>query len=207
MNKPNDGPPTTPGTSRPLSHLELMQNVGSFVAFGFMALILTWGFYVFAFHLDGFVFVRDPAAWGQFGDFMGGTLNPILSFITLFLLALTLGVQSRQLDKTTQQLEMSREELTATRKELERSAAAQERSEKALRDQAESTARSARLAVMNGLYDHYVTEVGALKDSIAQTRDATKKTARSDRLALVRLRVKRLNHEFDALFEKFVGDE
>lgn len=51
--------------------------------------------------------------WGAFGDFVGGTLNPILSFMALIALLLTIILQSRELE--------------ATREELSRSATAQEK--------------------------------------------------------------------------------
>ncbi|MGY6434471.1 hypothetical protein ACXIUX_22935 [Vibrio parahaemolyticus] len=48
----------------------------------------------------------DQAIFGAFGDFVGGTLNPILSFITILLLVYSLRFQI--------------EELTYTRKEIEK---------------------------------------------------------------------------------------
>ncbi|WP_417845563.1 putative phage abortive infection protein [Thalassospira povalilytica] len=59
--------------------------------------------------------IRDPEIFislGQWGDFFGGTLNPIFTFVTLLGLLLTIALQ--------------RKELTLTRKELERSANALE---------------------------------------------------------------------------------
>jgi len=61
--------------------------------------------------------------WGTFGDFVGGTLNPILSFFALIALLLTIILQSKELE--------------ATREELKRSATAQEKSEASLKKQSE----------------------------------------------------------------------
>ncbi|MBY0573763.1 MAG: hypothetical protein K2P84_08790 [Undibacterium sp.] len=61
--------------------------------------------------------------WGTFGDFLGGTLNPILSFLGLIALLLTIVLQSKELE--------------STRKELERAASAQESTEKVLKEQNE----------------------------------------------------------------------
>ena len=36
----------------------------------------------------------DPAAWGQFGDFAGGFLNPLLSFISIVLLIKSVSLQN-----------------------------------------------------------------------------------------------------------------
>lgn len=62
------------------------------------------------------------ADWGTFGDFVGGTLNPILSFLGLIALLLTIVLQSKELE--------------STRKELERAASAQEKTEVVLKAQA-----------------------------------------------------------------------
>lgn len=43
-------------------------------------------------------------AWGQFGDYIGGTLNPILSFFALISLLITLWVQSQSLDTARKQI-------------------------------------------------------------------------------------------------------
>ncbi len=64
----------------------------------------------------------DHTLWGAFGDFIGGTLNPILSFLALIALLLTLILQSRQIEMSAEELSLSRDELSLTRKELSRSA-------------------------------------------------------------------------------------
>ncbi|GJL56448.1 MAG: hypothetical protein NPIRA02_35800 [Nitrospirales bacterium] len=47
--------------------------------------------------------------WGTFGDFIGGTLNPILSFLALIALLLTIVLQNRELEATRQELSESRQ--------------------------------------------------------------------------------------------------
>lgn len=59
--------------------------------------------------------------WGVFGDFVGGTLNPVLSFLGLIALLLTIVLQSKELE--------------STRVELERAASAQENTERVLKEQ------------------------------------------------------------------------
>lgn len=52
--------------------------------------------YVVKFHLNlGYGFSDDSAVWGQFGDYMGGSLNPILSFISIVLLIKSLTLQNQ----------------------------------------------------------------------------------------------------------------
>jgi uncharacterized membrane protein len=66
---------------------------------------------VFLFYLLNFPgeLSLDHQRWGTFGDFIGGTLNPILSFLALIALLLTIVLQNRELEAT-------REELAQTRK-------------------------------------------------------------------------------------------
>lgn len=59
----------------------------------------------------------DPSGWGQLGDYFGGLLNPVFSFLTILALVLTLILQSGE-------LKLSREELEQSRKELKNSAEA-----------------------------------------------------------------------------------
>lgn len=42
----------------------------------------------------------EKGDWGTFGDFVGGTLNPILSFLSLIVLLLTYAMQRKELEKT-----------------------------------------------------------------------------------------------------------
>lgn len=70
------------------------------------------------------------SVWGEFGDFVGGTLNPLISFFALLALLITIVLQSKELEET--------------RKQLERAATAQEKSEDAMRENvklAEDTAK------------------------------------------------------------------
>lgn len=62
---------------------------------------------------------NERDTWGMFGDFMGGVLNPILSFLALIALLSTLYFQSEE-------LKISRADAIESRKELSRSAKAQE---------------------------------------------------------------------------------
>lgn len=42
-------------------------------------------------------FSEENAVWGTFGDYVGGTLNPILSFITLITIIITIHLQHKEL--------------------------------------------------------------------------------------------------------------
>lgn len=90
----------------------------------------------------------EAEKWGQFGDYVGGTLNPILGFISVVALILTLAIQSRQLSISHEQLKLSRDELQATRQELARTADAQQATADALAAQAGYAARSAKISAL-----------------------------------------------------------
>jgi hypothetical protein len=68
------------------------------------------------------------AAWGQFGDFMGGLVNPLIGLITIFLLL-------RSLRQNEIALRLSRDELEATREAVEQAVDAQKKMERSLQAQ------------------------------------------------------------------------
>lgn len=61
----------------------------------------------------------DQAVWGQFGDYLGGTLNPFFAFLTIFLLVVTLAVQTRELEATRKQAADSAKSLRLQTEALE----------------------------------------------------------------------------------------
>lgn len=77
----------------------------------------------------------DPAAWGQFGDFLGGILNPVFGFLSFLTLVLALVLQMRELTLSRESLRLSREELKATREEQAKAAEALELQNKAIQRQ------------------------------------------------------------------------
>ncbi|HEH6380632.1 hypothetical protein ACSEON_26890 [Pseudomonas aeruginosa] len=78
-------------------------------------ILMVSGFYMFNFY--GSELSNNPEQWGQLGDYFGGIMNPILGFITVYILIATIGIQSKQ-------LKASQEELVLTREELKRAAEA-----------------------------------------------------------------------------------
>lgn len=50
----------------------------------------------------------DPGDWGVFGDYTGGVLNPLLNFITIYLLIKSLVFQKDQLDQARDDLDTAR---------------------------------------------------------------------------------------------------
>lgn len=54
---------------------------------------------------------NEGSHWGEFGDFVGGTLNPILSFITISLLIISTTLQKRELAEARNGISASNEAL------------------------------------------------------------------------------------------------
>jgi hypothetical protein len=91
---------------------------------------------------------HDPAAWGQFGDFIGGILNPMIAFLAFYWLT-----QSIQIQK--EELELTRKTLEDTSKAQQKAAVAQEEAAKAQREtvevQLKQEAAALRAASINAL--------------------------------------------------------
>lgn len=57
--------------------------------------------------------------WGEFGDYFGGTLNPIFGFLTVIALLVTLAIQSRELGISSRELRNSAVALEAQNRAIE----------------------------------------------------------------------------------------
>jgi len=106
------------------------------IALGIMALVF-WSYFS---HFNGPIIYKQDA-WGQFGDYIGGTLNPILSFLSLIALLWTIGIQSKDLE--------------LTRDELKRSATAQEDTKEILNIQSKTLKRQQFESTFFSLLDQH----------------------------------------------------
>lgn len=75
-------------------------------AFIFIVVIL--GFYIFYFRMLDIT--KDTSVWGTFGDYFGGTLNPIISFLALIGLLYTIHQQAQEMRETRKELESAAEQ-------------------------------------------------------------------------------------------------
>ncbi|BAK71956.1 hypothetical protein [Arcobacter sp. L] len=108
------------------SKLNFLNLILGFAIFLFIALLVFYFFNIF--DLD----TTKKADWGTFGDFIGGTLNPIFALFSLFAIIYTIKIQ-------TEELELSREELRETKEELKESRIAQQEQSESLKLQNEAT--------------------------------------------------------------------
>jgi hypothetical protein len=85
------------------------------VAFGIIGAMGYLGFlviYFFQFHGSLSSSADD---WGLFGDFIGGTTNPFLSFLSFIAILITVAIQDRELQNSNAILEKTQEELKQSR--------------------------------------------------------------------------------------------
>lgn len=70
--------------------------INRYAAAAALLLFSVFASYLVQFHFKlGYVISDDPAVWGQLGDYFGGLLNPMLSFISLVLLIKSLTLQNQ----------------------------------------------------------------------------------------------------------------
>ena len=89
--------------SRRLNHSVQQRPILTLLLFAsvFTSAVLVTYIYHFLPNSDGFKgFSNDPGHWGEFGDYLSGTLNPIFSLLALVFLAKTYFAQKEDLDET-----------------------------------------------------------------------------------------------------------
>lgn len=90
----------------------------------YVPLLLAILFYATAawFYMDTFGAHRtaDQEKWGQFGDFIGGIVNPALGLVTIMLLLASLGLQRQELKLTREEMAKSSKALDEQVKQFER---------------------------------------------------------------------------------------
>lgn len=78
--------------------------LGALIFFALLCLLVTVSVYFYYFSGP----IGDQETFAQFGDFMGGVLNPIFSFLTIFLLVGSVALQRQELNKVIEELELTR---------------------------------------------------------------------------------------------------
>lgn len=75
-------------------------------------LSIVWGVYYYAF---GSGLSPDQGVWGTFGDYTGGILNPLLNFITIYLLIRSFDAQEKSLQQAVSQAQQAKADLAEAR--------------------------------------------------------------------------------------------
>jgi hypothetical protein len=125
---------------------------GHIIRYAAVSILAVFSVYFYSFHST---LSKDASSWGDFGDFIGGTLSPILTFVSIIALVHTIELQRQQLQIARKELKNSKVELRLTRQELEKSAKAQAVTAMVLQKQAEYALITTRLSVLRTELDMY----------------------------------------------------
>lgn len=117
-----------------LQKLQKRVSLSTLIAFLIFAFVIA-GYMIKLGWFSGGKWADSPDVWGQFGDYIGGLLNPLIAFLAFYWL--------------TQSVLLQKEELSETRKALTESASAQSNQVKLAARTAEINASSALLASYN----------------------------------------------------------
>jgi hypothetical protein len=99
--------------------------------------------------------------WGEFGDYMGGVVNPIIGLCTVWLL--TVSLRQNQIA-----LQQAKDELNLARQALEASSVMQARTESALQRQVEIADQSRDMANAVAVFDNLQKRTRTLSQSITE---------------------------------------
>lgn len=95
----------------PLPQRDLYAEVHKIAKFLLLAVVLSTviivAIYVLQFHSQRFS--GDPANWGVLGDYLGGTLGPILNLTTIGILVISINFQRKQIEEGRQDARESKE--------------------------------------------------------------------------------------------------
>jgi hypothetical protein len=127
------------------------------LAVAVLAAVVVGGFYVVFFReapVSG-----DPASWGQLGDYLGGVLNPVFGFLSVFALLVALVLQTRELKLSRESLKLSQEELRLSREEQAKAAEALGLQNRAIQKQSFEQTFFAMLGLLEEVVSGYVMRI------------------------------------------------
>lgn len=144
--------------------------------------------------------------WGQFGDFMGGAINPIVGLCTVWLL--TVSLQQNQLA-----LRQAHAELILATRALEESSAMQGKTEAALKQQIDIADQTRDMANASALCNHFYTSAMKMTENIklhSRGWNEEEQQSRNSRLFALGMKAKRLEKilekEASRLIERYDSD-
>ncbi|HOY24708.1 MAG TPA: hypothetical protein PK002_16240 [Cellvibrio sp.] len=133
----------------------------------------------------------DAAAWGQFGDYVGGVINPVVGLITIWLL--------------TASLKQSQKEMALTRKALQDAEASQKATEAALRDQIKVSEQARDMNNAIAMLQHLNIKDSDLLEAIQRSVSKQAKANLQKSLEDCRGRIGVLTEILDAEAERIIG--
>jgi hypothetical protein len=83
------------------SHETLLKSVARFRSALFVVVVLVLVTYtVWFYRQNGLPLSNDPGSWGQFGDFVGGLLNPLIAYAAFHWVTKSVLIQGKELAET-----------------------------------------------------------------------------------------------------------
>ena len=116
--------------------LEKHINKFMFLLIGIAVISILAAIYPYWYNFSNSGISNETVDWGQFGDYIGGTLTPALSFISFIALLLTIVLQNKE-------LKLSRIELRRSRQEQTKSATALKEQRMIMEEQLEQMKKTA----------------------------------------------------------------
>lgn len=147
-----------------IGRLQRRVDLSAFVALVIFALVVAVYIYKH-WWIQGGSLADSPDIWGQFGDYIGGLLNPLLAFLAFYWLTQSVLLQKEQLLEAREALEKGREEQ---------------------KNQAKITSRSFELDALNSLILFYNNDIARLEAEVADVQGQIDK-AGEEKLGVVRL--------------------
>lgn len=185
-----------------------------FISIAVGLFIISLGTYILNFY--GQSISKSSADWGTFGDFIGGTLNPMLAFLSFIALLHTIKLQSKELS-------LSRKELAETQKATRDSATALEAQSESIKLQNFENTFFNMLDLHNKIVDSITIKEGlcldnsSLKgrinyspeDQVLKGREAIKDIYRKvDSYCKVSKDIRKFNKAYDAThdaYQSYIG--
>lgn len=149
--------------------------------------------FIYAFYFHEQEIVAESGKWGEFGDFLGGLLNPLVGLITIWLF-------TRSLHQNSEMLLAAKEELELARKEIARGVEVQRSTELALKEQLDISRNSKEFNTALALEKRYSEAIEAHnKERIFLENDQLTRYFRSARFLQ-----RYVDFQFDGVVEQAV---
>lgn len=78
-------------------------------SFALVSTVTTLAVVLYYSNFGGRSLSEDPEQWGQFGDFLGGVINPVVGLVTVFLVIVSISVQRKELAATVEEMKSANE--------------------------------------------------------------------------------------------------
>lgn len=139
---------------------------------------------------------KDQGTWGQFGDFLGGVVNPIVGFCTIWLLTVSLRQNQVALKQANEELKLATQALDASKN-------IQEKTEAALTKQIEIADQTRDMANAIAIWNHLKVKLATMDAKLkSESHKRVKPQLEIDRLLSEFHTTKQMASSLDAILNK-----